>query len=132
MKNFAATFSKYSFVAFASFLSDWAMFLLLTTLSMYYLYAQVIARLTGGVVSFFLNKFWSFESREVNQIPVQAVRFAMLYVFTFCVTIILLQVLVNLGTPVAVAKLLSDGVGFVINFFAMKFFVYAPEKTPAL
>jgi len=86
----------------------------------------MLSRIVGGLVSFLLNKYWSFRSLEHRAILLEGIRFAILYVFSYMLSIVLVYLLVDrLGFPVYVSKLGSDSTCFVVNFCAMRIYVYA-------
>ncbi len=114
----------YLSAAVASFASDFFTFSALVFWNVNIYYAQGIARVVGGIVSFMINRNYSFKS-ENSRAFVQARRFVLQYILAYNLSIFLLwlfhEVLHINPTP---AKLLGDFVCFVFNFFCMKLYTY--------
>lgn len=120
--------SIYAAVAGLSAASDWVVF----TLISWWLPAtdvvltQGVARLTGGVVAFALHRAWSFRNQDGAGIGIEARRFLALYIFSFCLSLATVYVLVDLfGFNRYLSKGVADSLCFVVNFFVMKFYVFA-------
>lgn len=118
-------FSKYTTAALASTVSDWLVFTLLIFTHTYFLYAQAIARIIGGITSFILNRYWAFPGNKNRKIHIEARRFLLLYAASFLLSIGLLYVLGEVvNIPVFLAKALADGSCFLFNFAVMKLYVF--------
>lgn len=118
----------YVSVAGLSAFSDWLVFTVmsLTMPGQDVVVAQATARLTGGLVAFILHRRWSFGHQQGLGLNVEARRFLTLYVFSFCVSIGTVFVLVDLFDVNRYwGKAFADGLCFVVNFLAMKFYVFA-------
>jgi putative flippase GtrA len=118
----------YVSVAGLSALSDWMVF---TALSWFVpgqdvVLAQATARLTGGLVAFLLHRSWSFGHQQGHGLDVEARRFLTLYVFSFCLSIATVFVLVDLLDANRYwSKAAADTLCFVVNFIVMKFYVFS-------
>lgn len=121
-----------SFVSIASvssFLVDIILFIFLNFIGLGFLVSQSIARLTGGVVSFYINRNFSFWSTS-NKIYSQAGRFILLYVTSYCLSLFLLRYIhLQMNISLLYAKLFSDLCCFVFNFFIMKLYVYSDSNS---
>lgn len=123
--------AAYVGVAGISALSDWAMF---TAISVFLphidvVFAQAPSRLTGGLVAFLLHRSWSFKDQDGLGLGTEAGRFLALYVFSFCVSIGAVFVLVDLlGLNRFASKAFADVLCFVVNFIVMKFYVFADAR----
>ena len=73
-------------------------------------------------MSFLLNKFWTFKSRE-NFLP-QLVKYGILFVFNLTVTSLLLSGLVSVGVHAMLAKLIVMASVVCWNFLAYRFVIY--------
>lgn len=117
-------FVKYGGVAAGSAAADWIVFVALHALGLNYLVGQVISRIAGGVFSFLMNRYWSFRA-GARGVTVQGRRFLILYGFSYVLSLTLLYVQVDLfGLGAYLAKLVSDGLVFVVNFVVMNNYVY--------
>jgi putative flippase GtrA len=124
--------TAYVGVAGLSALSDWAMFAAISRIypEVDVVFAQAPARLMGGLVAFLLHRQWSFGNQEGLGIGTEARRFLMLYVFSFCVSIGTVFVLVDLlGFNRFASKAVADILCFIVNFVVMKFYVFADTPT---
>lgn len=116
---------RYCGVAAASTFVDWVVFVILIYFGLNHLAAQGVSRVAGGLCSFFWNRFWSFQAVDGNPVSIQGRRFLLLYAFSYCLSISLLLLLVDiLNINVYPAKLMADAACFLVNFLAMKFYVY--------
>jgi putative flippase GtrA len=117
----------YVSVAGASAASDWAVFALVSWLSPErdVVYAQAIARLTGGLVAFMLHRSWSFRDQQGVGLTTEAGRFMVLYVFSFAVSIGTVYLMVDLlDFNRYASKAFADVLCFIVNFVVMKFWVF--------
>jgi putative flippase GtrA len=125
--NFATQFVKYVTVAFLSAASDWAVFAALFAAFGWTILAQATSRIVGGLVSFSINKYWSFQSYQHKQALHEAWRFAMLFIVSYGLSLSLFSGLTYLGAGPYWAKLTTDTSCFVFNFLVMRFWVYRPR-----
>jgi glycosyltransferase involved in cell wall biosynthesis len=116
--------SKYTGVAFASFLVDYAIFLLLSyVLGIYYLISHVIARICSGTFNFFSNKHLVFKSRGKKL--GEGLRYISAVLFSLSMTGALLYCFVDLlHIPRALAKPVAEFTMFLINFMVLNKFVF--------
>ena len=111
-------FTKYGTVAFGAALTDWAVF---STL----IFEQIISRIVGGLFSFAANGHWSFNTGGNLRIVRAGRRFLLLYLFSYCLSILLFYIFLNvLETPIFVSKLSTDGMILVINYLVMNSYVF--------
>jgi putative flippase GtrA len=119
------SFSLYVLAALASALSDFLVFITLVSLKVHYIPSQCVSRVVGGVVSFVTNKNFSFKSETSNSF-IEIRRFLFLYVISYLLSIFNIWFIHNvLNTPVLIAKIITDGLGFIINFILMRIYVFA-------
>ena len=108
--------------------SDWIVFTALSWLMPDgdVVLAQAPARLTGGLVAFLMHRSWSFRDQQGQGMGTEAGRFIALYIFSFCLSIGTMYVLVDLlDLNRYVCKAFADTLCFVVNFVVMKHYVFA-------
>jgi putative flippase GtrA len=123
----AAQFAKYVAVALLSAASDWAVFATLFAALGLPIAAQATSRIVGAIVSFGINKYWSFQSPQHNQLPAEAWRFLVLFAASYALALSLFSALTFAGLSPYVAKLISDTACFFFNFLIMRTWVYRPR-----
>lgn len=119
-------YTRYLFVAAFSAISDWVVFSTLLFLVTPAVASQAVARIAGGVVSFLLNKNWSFGNLKSQRTLIEARRFLVLYIFSYTLSLSLfyLMVVVNKFSPYW-SKLAADFTCLIFNFIAMKLYVFS-------
>jgi putative flippase GtrA len=125
MSRISVAFIKYCSVAVGATLCDWFVFIALDWLGVSYVFAQMTSRIFGGVFSFFVNRGWTFDARDGGYLTRKGRRFLLLYAFSYCLSISLLYVFVDMiGVPMYIAKILADSTCLVINFVTMRTYVF--------
>ena len=122
-----------SVAAFAAF-SDWIIFALISWKLPDWdvAFAQAPARLTGGLVAFLLHRTWSFSAQQGRGLSTEARRFLALYMFSFCVSLGTLWVLVDVfGANRYWSKAFTDLLCFVVNYIVMKLYVFNDARNLA-
>ncbi|MDR3437110.1 GtrA family protein [Telmatospirillum sp.] len=119
-------FFRYSGVALISAGSDWLFFSVLVTLAgAPHLSALMVARVIGGLVSFFANRSWTWGAHRPIALTQQGRRFLALYGFSYLSAIALFSGLVDgLGIAPYPGKLATDALCFVGNFIVMNAYVF--------
>ena len=85
--------------------------------------AKGLSFLSGSVVSFTANKYWTFEKKEKSGIEV--IKFYSLYLFSLGVNVLLNSLVLSYDINlVNVAFLIATGASIVINFTGLKYWVY--------
>jgi putative flippase GtrA len=118
----------YMSVAVLATASDWLVFTALSWAlpTSDVVFAQVPARLTGRIVAFMMHRNWSFRVENGLGLGTETRRFLALYVFSFCVSVGTMFVLVELLDAHRYwIKGFADILWFVVNFVVMKFYVFA-------
>lgn len=124
----------YMSVAGLAALSDWFVFTAISWLRPDWdvLTAQAPARLTGGIVAFLLHRNWSFREQQGRGLSVEARRFLALYIFSFCLSLATLYILVDgFGANRYWSKAFSDALCFVANYLVMKAYVFTDASNLA-
>jgi len=95
-------------------------------LHIYYMIAQVLGYYAGIINSFILNKFWTFESREINKKTTgQFIRFIIVNALSFGAAFLGLWLLVdNLSVNKYIAKIITIAISQTINFLGYKLWVF--------
>jgi glycosyltransferase involved in cell wall biosynthesis len=117
-------FSKYTGVAFTSFLLDYSIFMALSyLLGIYYLFAHIVSRTCSGTFNFFANKHIVFKS-ESKKLQ-EGIRYITAVLFSLLTTALLLYCFVDLiGFPKAIAKPVAEFTMFIVNFVILNKFVF--------
>ena len=124
----ATQFVKYVFVAVLSAASDWVVFAALLAAFGSPMLAQATSRIFGAVVSFGVNKYWSFRSLQHRQALIEGPRFFALFVASYTLSLSLFAALTFWGMSPYLAKLATDTTCFFFNFLVMRFWVYHPRR----
>jgi putative flippase GtrA len=127
--NIATQFAKYVTVALLSAASDWVVFATLFAAFGWAIMAQATSRIVGGLVSFGINKYWSFQSYQHKRALHEAWRFAALFVASYGISLSLFSALTFLDVGPYWAKLITDTSCFLFNFLMMRFWVYRPQRS---
>ena len=118
-------FSKYTWAAICSALADWLIFALLIELGVFYLFAQIVSRGVGGLVSFILNRYWNFTLGRENRMIKFVRRFVLLYIVAYGLSLLLISTLVEvIKLDDYYGKLIADITCFLVFFFAMRSYVF--------
>ncbi len=117
-------FVKYVTVAVLSAISDWAIFAALFAAFGSPLLAQATSRIGGAVVSFGVNKYWSFQSPQHKRALREAWRFLILFMASYALSLALFSALTWSGVAPYLAKLATDTICFFFNFLVMRRWVY--------
>ncbi|MEQ8707537.1 MAG: GtrA family protein [Rhodospirillales bacterium] len=128
MKLFQS-FSQYSGAAIGSAATDYLTFWLVLSLTGVPVLAQALARISGGILSFLINRKWSFRRDKPDLVLWDGGRFLALYGVSYALSIGLFLLLTKQsGYAPLTAKIISDSTCFIFNFFAMKHFVFRTAK----
>lgn len=120
---------KFSLVGVANTLVDFGVFLFLHGyLQIFYVFAQVISYSCGMTNSYFLNKFWTFQSKKKIHFS-EVVRFAAINFFSLSVSLFLLYVVRGRGEwGVTESKILATLGSLFVNFLGNKLWVFTERK----
>lgn len=120
--------TKYAGVAFASFLVDYTVFLLLSyALGIYYLISHAVARICSGTFNFFSNKRLVFKSRGKKL--GEGLRYTGAVLFSLSTTAALLYCFVDLlQISRALAKPIAEFTMFLVNFLVLNKFVFSNKN----
>lgn len=122
-------FIKFNLVGLLNTALDFAIFALLTWLSVYYIIAQCISYGMGMLNSYTLNKYWTFAQKGRLE-PKQAIRFIVLNLGSLLLSLLLLALLKDhWHIKLLLAKLIATVVTTLINFAGSKLWVFRSNET---
>ncbi len=81
-----------------------------------------ISFLTGSIVAYLLNKFWTFDTKEFS--GKQLFRFFFLYGTTLAINVLVNKGVLNLFNSVLFGFLCATGASTILNFLGQKFWVF--------
>ena len=81
-----------------------------------------VSFLSGSMVAYLMNKFWTFETKEFS--GMQLFRFFFLYVTTLAINVMVNKGVLNLFNSVLFAFFCATGASTVLNFLGQKFWVF--------
>lgn len=84
--------------------------------------AKTISYISGAVVGFIINKFWTFESKKFNISEV--FRYIFLYAVSAMVNTLINTLVIIFTSMTIFAFLCATFVSMIINFIGQKFFVF--------
>lgn len=107
---------------FCAVTTDFLLYTLLNYYTSYLEAAKLIAFISGSIVGFFINKYWTFKSQNI--IKYEALRYISLYATSAIVNVFVNSVVLDLFSSTLLAFLCATGVSTIINFIGQKFFVF--------
>ncbi|AEF93645.1 GtrA family protein [Desulfotomaculum nigrificans CO-1-SRB] len=121
----ARSFVIFSLVGLSNTLIDYLVFFLLYHwFSAYYLLAQVISYSCGAVNSYLLNKYWTFQKKNVPT-GAEILRFIIINVLVLAVSSLSLYVVTkNFSFNMFICKTIATGSSFAVNYIGNKFWVF--------
>ena len=126
MRGIFVQFGKYIAIAGGSAAVDWAIFLSLNFLFPGPVRAQMVARIGGGLFSFGMNKYFSFQQGNSQALLKETRRFLLLYAFSYVLSVSLMYLGVRiLDLPPYWTKLGADSTCLVVNFLVMRGYVFS-------
>lgn len=123
-------FLKAQVSSFIATSSDFLITIVLTEAGMWYLPASVLGTITGGVVNYFINRNWSFQSRD-DHISRQAFRYFHIWAGSIILNASGMWLLTSLaGFNYILSKLIiSLAVGIGFNYPLQKRYVFKRKET---
>lgn len=108
------------------------LFMLVRYGRMYYLSASILAFIASVVVSFLLQKFWTFQDMFTHDVRAQFVRYGVVVLMNLSINTMLMYLLVEkMGLWYLMAQILTTGVVAIAGYIAYRRFVF-PERPSAL
>ncbi len=91
----------------------------------WYIYSSIIAFIVAIIVSFLLQKFWTFKDRTTQQIHHQAIKYLATAITGLIVNTVLMYLFVDLiGIWYILAQIIIGAIIMVFNFLMYKFVVF--------
>ena len=113
-------------VAVLSTLVDFAVLIISTEyLGFWYMYSAALALFVGGVVAFYLNRYWVFQSVDID-ISGQAIRYVLTSIGNMLLNLAVIFILTHhLGVLYIVSKVIAAlGVGLIYSFLVNRLWVF--------
>ncbi|WP_027363524.1 GtrA family protein [Desulfotruncus alcoholivorax] len=129
IKQNARSLLLFSLVGLSNTLIDYLVFFLLYHWFYdYYLAVQVISYWCGMVNSYLLNKYWTFQSKNVPS-RAEILKFVTVNALALSVSSITLYVVShNFGFNMFICKTMATGMSLVVNYTGSKYWVFKDEK----
>lgn len=84
--------------------------------------SKVISFFSGTLVSYFTNKFWTFEKK--NKSIKELMKFMALYTSTLCVNVAVNKIVLDFTNVVILGFLFATGTSTTLNFIGQKWWVF--------
>ncbi len=93
--------------------------------------AKTISFLSGAIVAYVINKYWTFEKKEWSHLEI--IRFLTLYIFTLGVNVGINKLSLNIFDGLVLnyvffAFLAATAISTVLNFIGQKWWVFAHKE----
>jgi len=120
----AEQFERYVISGLISASAEYTILLVLTEFAgLWYILSNTVAYVSGFWLSFLLNRFWSFKSKD--NLLRQLLLYCILFVFNLILTNMFLYILTSVaGIPYAISKVFVMGVAVLWNFIIYKKIIY--------
>jgi len=129
IKQNARSLVLFSLVGLLNTLIDYLVFFLLYHwFHDYYLAVQVVAYSCGMLNSYLLNKYWTFQKKNVAG-RAEVLKFITVNALALSVSSVSLYVVShNFGLNMFICKTIATGMSLVVNYIGSKFWVFKDEK----
>lgn len=123
-------FFRYFFVGGTGFVTDFAIYYLLTRYEhVYYLYANIVSFTTAMIVTYVLSVIWVFQRRSGKSMLVEFGIFAAIGVVGLVINSLILGLLTQkLHVFDLLAKLVAAAIVYIWNFFVRKYLLFNGEE----
>jgi len=106
------------------------LFLLVQFAHLHYLQASILAYLMAIVVSFTLQKFWTFQNKQTHDVQSQFARYTAVVLINLALNTLLMYILVtHMDVWYIFAQILTTSVVAVTGYFGYKHFVFVDRGT---
>ncbi len=124
--KFTAVFLKYNVVAAVATAVDFTILVFMTeVLQIWYLLSAITGAVTGGIMSFFLERNWTFKKKD-GKISKQALKYSLIWITSIILNISGLYLFVEyFGIEYIISKIIvaiTVGIGF--NFLTHKYYIF--------
>lgn len=121
-KNVIVQFIKFNIVGVFNTAIDFGVFILLHSLGIYFLIAQIISYSCGTLNSFIMNKYWTFSKIGSARLP-EILKFLFVNTISLSTSLLMLY-LFRFYFSVIVAKALATMFSVIINFAGNKYWTF--------
>ena len=99
---------------------------------MWYIIAAIIANIFGLVVSFTLQKFWTFRDHSRDILKAQATTYFIIFLFNLVTNSVILYCLVEFfNLHYLLAQVVSGGMLACLSYFLYRHFVFSAQSSRA-
>ena len=84
--------------------------------------SKIISFLSGSIVAYYLNKYWTFDRNKRSFS--EKFRFAFLYICTLLINIITNHLILDYSNHISIGFIVATGVSTVLNFIGQKWWVF--------
>lgn len=105
---------------------DFLFYYILMNIGIERLISKTISFILGATVGFIINKLWTFESKQYNNVEI--IKYIMLYLFSSTINGLINQCILEISLNELIAFFCATAVSTIINFIGQKFFVFKKEK----
>ena len=135
--GFIADFMRYALCGVVAVVADYSVFGVLTrAFGWSAVAAQSLSRPCGGVVSFILNRLWTFRGRGSAPIHTQMLRFAIVWLAMYGWSLLLVWTLNHLAANAGIgetlskwlAKLGGDAIAALTGFLLNRFWTFGGKR----
>lgn len=125
IKNNIKQFLKYGISGGLAFILEYSTFYILNNLAgLWYIWSNSIAMTLGFVLSFLLNRYWSFKATSANALK-QLIMYGILFVVNLGISNLLMMLFIDaLGINSMISKILAIGVLMCWNFVIYKKIIF--------
>ena len=119
---------KFGTVSFLSFLLDYILFAILTTVfCCEMILANILARVISGIFNYEINCHFVFKEKQTLRTIIQ---YFCLAIFILCINNVLLTCYTNLlNIPALYSKILTEITLFIISFLVQKIFIFRKKES---
>jgi len=130
MPGFRKELSRFLVAGFSAVGTDFGVYYLLFDF-LGYSPAKVISFLSGTIVAYLINKYWTFEKK--NKSYREMLKFLFLYLGTLIVNVAVNRISLRLlpgliPYPILISFLLATGTSTILNFIGQKWWVFTDPK----
>jgi len=124
--TFTAQVARYASVGALCAATDLTLYSLLTYgFGIHPVHANLVSRPIGGIMSFTLNKLWTFKNRDLRRTHHQFLRFALIWFLAFSASEALIAVYHGkLGLGPFPAKLGAEATIGLLSFLCQRFWIF--------
>ena len=114
------------FVGIAAFVVDFTLqYVLVDICGMYYLIAQAISHVTGGLVNYLMSIIWVFDKKPQKRVYMHFIYFSIIVAVGLGINTLILWLFTSVfGWYHMYSKIIATIVVFLFNFYARKYLLF--------